>query len=304
MTDYTNYLTRDGFPLDGRIESIVSEAKNGSSVKVIAREACHRCGGKGYIHGFEHIDNGVCFACGGARYARRAVRLYTAEKLEALNKVRNAKWEAKFAERESKFEERVRRADNNFPGVAWAVACAYTFDENLDKEAFEKYGEDDRYADVDYHSDRRWLSVFRAIHKAQDIACKGWDWDYSEAQAKAIIAIISDICRNVAKIAESVDFEESQRAAGIEVGPGRYEIRAQVVGFKMVPGFGYNSPDVCKVIIRDTDGRKFYGTLPKAIADAEKGDWVSLVGTVEPSDDDPLFGFFKRPSKATITARA
>jgi hypothetical protein len=304
MTDYSNYLTRDGFPLDGKIQEVVSQAKNGSSIKVIAIEACHRCGGKGYIHGFEHIDNGVCFACGGARYARRGVRLYTKEKLDALNKVQAAKHAAQQAERDSKFAERVARADRNFPGFAIAAGCAYIFDENLDVERFETYGDDDRYADVDYASDRRWLAVFRAIHTAMSIVAKGWDYDYSERQANALRSIIADICDKVAAIAADVDFKDAQREAGVKVEAGRQEIRGKVVGFKFVRGFGYNSPDVCKVIIKDTEGRGYYGTLPSAISDAEKGDWVCLTGTVEPSDDDPLFGFFKRPAKATITARA
>ena len=301
MTDYSNFLTRDGFPLDGKIEEVVSQAKNGSSIQVIAREACHRCGGKGYLRGFEHVAEGVCFGCGGARYLRRGVRLYTQDKLDALNKAKSARDAITAAQRRTRFDEHVARADNNFPGFATAAACAYIFDETAD---FDDWGEDHRYDGIDYHDDRRWLNIFRQIHKAQDVVCKGWDWDFSQKQAEFVISLIANICAGVAKIAEQVDFEEEQRAAGIEVGPGRYEIRGKVVGFKFVPGFGYNSPDVCKVIIKDTDGRKFYGTLPSSISEAEKGDWVSLVGTVTPSDDDPLFGFFKRPSKGTITARA
>lgn len=36
-------------------------------LKQIGRKACTRCGGTGYAHGgaYKHVENGVCFKCGG-----------------------------------------------------------------------------------------------------------------------------------------------------------------------------------------------------------------------------------------------
>lgn len=53
-----------------------------------------------------------------------------------------------------------------------------------------------------------------------------------------------------------------------------------------------------KMLVQHADGWKLWGTVPAALEEAEKGDTVSFTATVSVSDDDPKFGFFKRPSKA------
>src|SRR5690606_20471029 len=43
-----------------------------------------------------------------------------------------------------------------------------------------------------------------------------------------------------------------------------------------------------------------YGTVPAAIGGVERGERVAFTATVEASDDDETFGFFKRPTKAQL----
>jgi hypothetical protein len=56
-----------------------------------------------------------------------------------------------------------------------------------------------------------------------------------------------------------------------------------------------------KMLVRDDRGFKVFGTVPSAIDEAVKGDRVSFTATLEASTDDPTFGFYKRPTKPTLT---
>ena len=48
------------------------------------------------------------------------------------------------------------------------------------------------------------------------------------------------------------------------------------------------------------DGWKVWGSVPRALGDVEKGWTVRFTATVERSNDDENFGFYKRPSKASV----
>jgi hypothetical protein len=52
--------------------------------------------------------------------------------------------------------------------------------------------------------------------------------------------------------------------------------------------------------VRDDRGFKVWGTQPRSLYDARKGDRVTFTAAVEVSDRDETFGFFKRPKKATV----
>jgi len=55
--------------------------------------------------------------------------------------------------------------------------------------------------------------------------------------------------------------------------------------------------------VKEDRGFMLWGTIPSSIMEVEKGDKVKFTGTLEPSDKDEKFGFFKRPSKAEVTER-
>ena len=66
-----------------------------------------------------------------------------------------------------------------------------------------------------------------------------------------------------------------------------------------------------KMLVRDDRGFKVWGTCPTSLDNVHtdedgrtsgvvKGDRVAFTATVEASNDDPTFGFFKRPSKAGL----
>ena len=54
--------------------------------------------------------------------------------------------------------------------------------------------------------------------------------------------------------------------------------------------------------VQDGRGRKFWGTQPRFLYDAKEGDAVAFRADVEPSPDNPAFGFFKRPTRAPKAA--
>lgn len=65
--------------------------------------------------------------------------------------------------------------------------------------------------------------------------------------------------------------------------------------------FSYYGEQIPKMLVRDDRGFKVWGTVPSVLMRVglpEKGERVTFTATIEPSDDDRVFGFFKRPSKA------
>lgn len=99
--------------------------------------------------------------------------------------------------------------------------------------------------------------------------------------------------------------EEAQRRAerdaalpdAAPVIEGRIEITGQVLGTKYQES---NYGSTLKMLLIDDRGFKLWGTVPRAIDDVESGDRVSFTALVERSDDDECFGFYTRPTKATI----
>lgn len=77
---------------------------------------------------------------------------------------------------------------------------------------------------------------------------------------------------------------------------GRIVIEGQVVkAYAMENDFGVREV----MVVRDDRGFSVWGTVPSSI-DVEVGDKVVFTATVEVSDKDETFGFFKRPSKAQL----
>jgi hypothetical protein len=50
--------------------------------------------------------------------------------------------------------------------------------------------------------------------------------------------------------------------------------------------------------IKSDKGFRVWSTIPRAMATPERGARVAFVATLTPSNDDPQFGFAKRPTVA------
>ena len=98
---------------------------------------------------------------------------------------------------------------------------------------------------------------------------------------------------------------------------GRQVIEGVVKSAKWVDTTaGYREISTLKMTVEMDGGQRVYGTVPAAILDALtggvipggdaprdeqlKGRRVELTATVEVSDNDPVFGFYSRPSKASL----
>ena len=81
---------------------------------------------------------------------------------------------------------------------------------------------------------------------------------------------------------------------------------------------GYREISTLKMTVEMDGGQRVYGAVPAAILDALtggvisggdaprdeqlKGRRVEFTATVQVSDNDPAFGFYSRPSKASLVA--
>jgi len=113
----------------------------------------------------------------------------------------------------------------------------------------------------------------------------------------ALLGEIRDAERKAEDLRKLAD-EERQRQydAAPDIEPGRQSFVGEVLALKWKDtDFG----PVYKMLVQDDRGFKVWGTCPNAI-DPSRGDRVAFVATVQPSHDDPKFGFFKRPAKAIV----
>ena len=101
------------------------------------------------------------------------------------------------------------------------------------------------------------------------------------------------------KVREALAAIENRTASATPVPEGRIEVEGTVLVVKWQDsdyGGSY------KMLVEGT-GWKVWGTVPSTL-DLHGGDRVTFTATVEASKDDPAFGFFKRPTKASILEHA
>ncbi len=106
--------------------------------------------------------------------------------------------------------------------------------------------------------------------------------------------------RSVERDAEFAARRAAQAAEVADAGPlveGRRHIAGVIVSLKTQQS-DYGTQ--FKMLVREDDGNKVWGTEPASISGCEKGQRVELTATVTRSDRDEHFGFFSRPSKAII----
>jgi len=78
---------------------------------------------------------------------------------------------------------------------------------------------------------------------------------------------------------------------------GRVTVEGVVVSVKWQEN-DFGSRQV--MTVKHDDGWLVWGSVPSGLYDVERGDRVRFDATVEKSDRDESFGFFKRPTKATV----
>jgi hypothetical protein len=164
----------------------------------------------------------------------------------------------------------------------------------------EAQGHHQDYAVVGHKRGTTWSERTRMGDKVQvlhDMAHKvtryGSLSDAQMAYATKILGWMTEAEeRLVARKAETA----AKIAEGVEVPEGRIVVECTVLSTKWVEnGFG----GALKMLVQHESGWKVWGTVPSNI-DVDKDSKVRFTATVEKSDDDALFGFFKRPAKAEV----
>ena len=91
---------------------------------------------------------------------------------------------------------------------------------------------------------------------------------------------------------------EAEAAKPVPAFEGRVWIEGEVLSVKSEDGFyGYSE----KALVKHADGWKLFGNLPSALhGKVARGDKLKFKASVKVSDNDPKFGFFKRPANAEV----
>lgn len=109
--------------------------KNGT--KYWAESTCPKCNGKGYIHGYEHIDGARCWLCGGSGVYEHSWKEYTPEYSQKLADRRIAKARKGADEANAKW---LAREGFSADGKTWVV-IGNTYDRKDElKEAGARWG--------------------------------------------------------------------------------------------------------------------------------------------------------------------
>lgn len=134
-----------------------------------------------------------------------------------------------------------------------------------------------------------------------DILGKAHRFIITEKQAEAIVAAVARDAERAAQVAEREALEAMIVKANVPVGNG-LTITGEVLTVKgQDTQWGYTE----KMLVRceTVDGEfKVWGTVPASL-EVERGESVTFVANVTASDDDPAFGFFSRPRKASVIAQ-
>lgn len=128
------------------------------------------------------------------------------------------------------------------------------------------------------------------------------DWRFrqtgsiSEKQIALVFKIAQQEAERVQRAAEREAQAQALRDAGVRVPTGRGTVVGTVISVKGVESaYGF----VTKMLVQSDEGWKVWGTMPRSL-DAEVGNRVTFKASITQSDDDPVFGFFSRPTNAAL----
>lgn len=117
--------------------------------------------------------------------------------------------------------------------------------------------------------------------------------ELSEKQIAAAERALARVAEREAKKAEEAEAMTNVPA----MTEGRRLISGTIISKKWKDSpFGYGSSGAWKIVIRDAEGYRYYGTLPGAASELDRDSHIQIVASIKPSDDDPHFGFFSRPT--------
>ena len=129
---------------------------------------------------------------------------------------------------------------------------------------------------------------------------KKWEYGNVEYCRCELLSTSASLSKGMVKIIEkhvkSLKASAYDDEPGAPVIEGRIVVSGNVLAVKVQEGYyGWEQ----KMLVRDDRGFKVWGTVPSCI-EPERGNRIEFTATVNKSDKDETFGFYKRPSKAKI----
>jgi hypothetical protein len=139
---------------------------------------------------------------------------------------------------------------------------------------------------------REWVVIAEALETDHPIveSIRERLFKYGSLSGKQIAFVMKLASETEDRAAEA----ENRRPIPAELLEGRHAFEGVALGFKDVENY-YGM--TTKMVFRDDRGFTLYGTAFATDDGYVKGDRVAFHATVSVSDDDPTFGFFKRPTK-------
>jgi len=126
----------------------------------------------------------------------------------------------------------------------------------------------------------------------------------SEKQAE----LVKKIAREHVERQERRETELEAKGDVPDVPEGRVEVTGTIISTKWVQS---DYGDTLKMLVESEEGWRVWGTCPTTILEAVeygteelKGSKVRFTAAIEPSKDDRLFGFYKRPTKPELLEAA
>lgn len=138
-----------------------------------------------------------------------------------------------------------------------------------------------------------------------------------ELSPRQLTAAVDMVRRDQARAARRATRDQADadaRARGVQVPTGRVTVSGVITSVKeSTDCYGYRERTTHKIVIQTAGGWRAYGTLPRSVypgaytgetigrwLDSLTGRVITLRATVKPSDNDQLFGYFNRPTGATL----
>jgi predicted nucleic acid-binding Zn-ribbon protein len=243
-------------------------------------KGCKRCGGSGFFsHNGEHDR---CYSCDntsaklGEHLADEAAALKWCHERAVRRAQRERKAEAVYLAAQAQRDARVEKMMTEEPGV-------YALLKSIDDAETDAYATGD-YSKVSKSAFLRQMAgrLFNASNK-------------HEFSPNMIVAL-----RRSAEQARERAAADAERA---DVPEGRIQVTGVVRSVKWVENdFG----GAYKALVEHESGFKVYGTVPSSVMEGHTteelvGRTMSFTATVEASQNDKSFGFYKRPTKATVS---
>ena len=127
--------------------------------------------------------------------------------------------------------------------------------------------------------------------------------DLSDKQINLVERLVEWLTEAEVRRAAREAEREAVVSSGVQVPTGRVVVEGKVLSVKSQES-QYGT--TWKMLVQHEDGWKVWGSIPASLRDEVsyysdlKGQRVRFTAAVEASNDDQLFGFFKRPTKAQI----